>query len=95
MGAAPVREWCVYAAGVAAAKKPFGLLALLKQPLEDWANDEQAVDIVFMLLIPAFSRLEQLNALAVVARRLRAHGVLERVRSATKVRALIVSAHTG
>ena len=63
-------------------KKPFGLLARLKQPLDYQAIDGEPVDIVFMLLLPAFSQLEQLNALAVVARKLRDEGVLKRVRSA-------------
>jgi mannitol/fructose-specific phosphotransferase system IIA component (Ntr-type) len=40
---------------------------------------------VFMLVLPAFSRLEQLIALAVVARKLRDQGVLERLRSAANV----------
>jgi PTS system nitrogen regulatory IIA component len=63
-------------------KKPFGLLARLKRPLEYQAIDGEPVDIVFMLLLPAFSQLEQLNALAVVARKLRDQGVLERLRRA-------------
>jgi len=63
-------------------KKPFGLLARLQRPLEYQAIDGEPVDIVFMLLLPAFSQLEQLNALAVVARKLRDQGVLERLRCA-------------
>jgi PTS system nitrogen regulatory IIA component len=63
-------------------KKPFGLLARLKQPLDYQAIDGEPVDIVFMLLLPAFSQLEQLNALAVVARKLRDEAVLKRARSA-------------
>ena len=63
-------------------KKPSGLLARLKRPLESQAIDGEPVDIVFMLLLPAFSQLEQLNALAVVARKLRDQGVLERLRCA-------------
>jgi PTS system nitrogen regulatory IIA component len=63
-------------------KQPFGLLARLKQPLDYQAIDGEPVDIVFMLLLPAFSQLEQLNALAVVARKLRDEAVLKRARSA-------------
>jgi len=63
-------------------KKPFGLLARLKQPLDYQAIDGEPVDIVFMLLLPAFSQLEQLNALAVVAGKLRDQGVLKRLRAA-------------
>jgi nitrogen PTS system EIIA component len=57
-------------------KKPFGLLDRLNH------IDSEPVDIVFMLLLPAFFHLEQLIAYAVVARKLRDQGVLERLRSA-------------
>jgi nitrogen PTS system EIIA component len=63
-------------------KKPFGLLVRLNQPLDYQDIDSEPVDIVFMLLLPAFFHLEQLIAYAVVARKLRDQGVLERLRSA-------------
>jgi nitrogen PTS system EIIA component len=66
-------------------KKPFGLLVRLKLPLDYQVIDGEPVDIVFMLVLPAFSQLEQLIALAVVARKLRDQGVLERLRSAANV----------
>jgi hypothetical protein len=66
-----------------AVKKPFALLARLKSPIEFDAVDGRPVDLVFLLLLPASSRLDQLNALAAVARKLRDADVLRRMRSAT------------
>src|SRR5664279_5649843 len=45
-------------------QRPYGLLAKLKQPIEFDAIDEQAVDIVFVLLLPANAENGQLGALA-------------------------------
>ena len=64
-------------------KKPFGLLARLKSRSSSTAIDGQPVDIVFLLLLPASSQLDQLNALAAVARKLRDRDVLEKLRNAT------------
>ena len=58
-------------------------LARLKNPIEFDAVDGQPVDLVFLLLLPAASQLDQLNALAAVARRLRDAAVLRKMRSAT------------
>jgi nitrogen PTS system EIIA component len=63
--------------------RPFGLLARLRQPVEFYAVDGQPVDLVFLLLLPASSQLDQLNALAAVARRLRDADVLHNLRRAT------------
>lgn len=63
-------------------KKPFGILARLKNPIEFDAIDGQPVDLVFILMLPASSQLDQLNALAAVARKLRDPDVLRRLRSA-------------
>ena len=63
-------------------KKPFGFLVRLKQPIEFDAIDGQPVDIVFLLMLPAASQLDQLNALAAVARKLRDREVLRRLRTA-------------
>jgi PTS system nitrogen regulatory IIA component len=52
-------------------KKPFGLLARLKSSIDFDAIDRVPVDIVFLLLLPTAPAGEQLNALALVARRLR------------------------
>jgi PTS system nitrogen regulatory IIA component len=64
-------------------KKPFGLLARLKQPVNFEAIDGQPVDLVFVLLLPAASQLDQLNTLAAVARKLRDPKVLHDLRGAT------------
>jgi PTS system nitrogen regulatory IIA component len=63
-------------------QRPYGLLAKLKQPIEFDAIDGQAVDIVFVLLLPAAADNEQLGALALVARTLRPPENLARIRSA-------------
>jgi PTS system nitrogen regulatory IIA component len=56
----------------------------LKQPIEFDAIDGQPVDIVFLLVLPAAaSQLDQLNALAAVARKLRDREVLRLLRLAT------------
>jgi nitrogen PTS system EIIA component len=64
-------------------KKPFGVMVRLKQPIEFDAIDGQRVDIVFLLVLPAASQLDQLNALAAVARKLRDREVLRMLRVAT------------
>jgi nitrogen PTS system EIIA component len=63
-------------------KKPFGVFVRLKNPIEFDAIDGRPVDLVFLLMLPATSQLEQLNALAAVARRLRDPQVLEDLRVA-------------
>ena len=63
-------------------REPYGLLARLRQPIEFDAIDGQAVDIVFVLLLPANAESAQLAALALVARTLRPSGNLVRLRSA-------------
>jgi PTS system nitrogen regulatory IIA component len=65
--------------------RPFGLLAKLKQPIEFDAIDGQAVDIVFVLLLPAAAENGQLGALALVARTLRPSDVLIGLRRAKTV----------
>ena len=44
-------------------QRPFGLLAKLRQGIEFDAIDGQAVDIVFVLLLPALAETEALGAL--------------------------------
>jgi PTS system nitrogen regulatory IIA component len=65
--------------------RPFGLLAKLNQPIEFDAIDGQAVDLVFLLLLPAAAENAQLSALALVARTLRPSEVLVRLRRAKTV----------
>jgi PTS system nitrogen regulatory IIA component len=64
-------------------EKPFALLARLKSSIEFEAIDGEPVNLVFLLLLPAASQLDQLNALAAVARKLRDGEVLDKMRSAT------------
>jgi PTS system nitrogen regulatory IIA component len=64
-------------------KRPVGLLARLKSPIEFNAVDGQPVDLVFLLILPASSQIDQLNCLAAVARTLRDAEVLRKIRSAT------------
>jgi PTS system nitrogen regulatory IIA component len=63
-------------------RKPYGLLAKLKQGIEFEAIDGEAVDIVFVLLLPASAETEALAALALVARALRSPEILARLRGA-------------
>jgi PTS system nitrogen regulatory IIA component len=63
-------------------QRPYGLLAKLKQPMEFDAIDGQAVDIVFVLLLPAAPENGRLAALALVARALRPSENLARLRGA-------------
>jgi len=63
-------------------QRPFGILAKLSQPIEFNAIDGQAVDIVFVLLLPAAVEGEALGALALVARTLRPPETLARLRAA-------------
>ncbi len=65
-----------------AIKKPFGMIARLKRPIDFEAIDGQPVDLVFVLLLPAASEGEQLGALACVARKLRAPDDLAKLRRA-------------
>lgn len=64
-------------------KKPFGMLVRLAQPIQFEAIDDRPVDLVFLLLLPAASAGEQLNALAAVARRLRQPNAVRDLRQAT------------
>ena len=63
-------------------QRPYGLLARLKEPIEFDAIDGQAVDIVFVLLLPAAAENGQIGALAQVARTLRPAENLARLRAA-------------
>ena len=63
-------------------QRPYGLLAKLRAPIEFDAIDGQAVDIVFLLLLPAIAQNGQRGALALVARTLRPLEVLGRLRRA-------------
>lgn len=73
---------CIPHARFREVKKPFGLLARLKQHVEFESIDGKPVDLVFLLVLPATSQLDQLNALAAVARKLRNPEALRKLRSA-------------
>ncbi len=59
----------------------FGLVARLDKPIDFEAMDGLPVDIVFLLLAPEGAGADHLKALSQVARLLRDHDVLERLRS--------------
>ena len=61
---------------------PFALMARLKQPIQFDAIDDQAVDLVFLLLLPAKVDSTQFSALALVSRTMRLNGVIDRLRRA-------------
>jgi PTS system nitrogen regulatory IIA component len=63
-------------------KRPYGIMARLKPPLDFDAIDGQPVDLVFVLLLPAPPEADQLTALALVARTLKAPETLIRLRQA-------------
>jgi PTS system nitrogen regulatory IIA component len=52
-------------------ERPFGILARVAKPIAFESIDGEPVDIVFLLLLPAATEGEHLNALACVARQLR------------------------
>ena len=72
-------------------KKPFGVLARLRSPIDFDAIDRQPVDIVFLLLLPTTAAGEQLNILALVARRLRDADVVRNARRAPDAAALFAA----
>ncbi len=74
--------------------KPFGMLVRLAQPIDFASIDAKPVDVVFLLILPAASQLDQLNALAAVARLLRNPEAIARLRHATS-KAELYEAVTG
>jgi PTS system nitrogen regulatory IIA component len=65
--------------------KPFGLLAQLRYAINFDAIDQLPVDIVFLLFLPAVPTGERVNALAVVARKLRDDDIAHNLRRAAHV----------
>ena len=63
-------------------KKPFGILARLKEPIDFSALDGRLVDLVCLVLLSEENEVVQLSALAGVARRLRIPEVLAELRRA-------------
>jgi PTS system nitrogen regulatory IIA component len=60
-----------------------GLLLKLKQPIEFEANDNQPVDIIFMLLASQNCGTEHLTRLAAISRFIRNNNAAEQIRKAT------------
>ena len=60
--------------------KPKGFLAILSNGLEFNANDDQPVDIIFLLLAPSNNGSEHLQALASVSRLLRNNELITKLR---------------
>jgi nitrogen PTS system EIIA component len=75
-------------ARLAGVDKPFALLARLAKPIDFDAIDSRPVDIVCLLLLPAKSQAEPINALACVARKLRDPAAARDVRRAPDVASL-------
>lgn len=61
-------------------KKPSVFVALLSNGLDFNANDDQLVDIIFLLLAPHNSRSEHLQALALISRLLRNNDLTTKLR---------------
>jgi len=72
-------------------RRPCGLLAKLRQPIEFDAIDGEKVDLVFVLLLPAAAETEALGALALVARTLRSPENLARLRAAKNASELLAA----
>jgi nitrogen PTS system EIIA component len=62
--------------------QPLGVLARMKPPIDFDAIDGEAVDVVFLLLLPAAPETDALVALALVARKLKEPEALNRLRRA-------------
>ncbi|QIJ77544.1 PTS transporter subunit EIIA [Methylobacterium sp. NI91] len=76
-------------------RKPFGLLARLREPPLDFdAVDERPVDLVFLLLLPTAKGGNHLNALACVARKLRDPDTAAALRGARDAAGLYASVGT-
>ncbi len=73
---------CIPHARLREIQKPFGIFVRLKHPIAYGAIDNEPIDLAFLLLLPASSQIDQLNALAAVARKLRAPEILRCLREA-------------
>ena len=67
---------------LAQVKKPFGIMARLKHPIDFDSIDGEPIDLVCLLLLSNENERAQLNTLAEIARRLRRPEVLEQLRRA-------------
>ncbi len=64
------------------ARRPFGMLVRLKEPMDYDAVDGKPVDIVFLLVLPEAAAAEQPGALASIARKLRDPAITAALRRA-------------
>ena len=64
-------------------EQPFSLLVKLSNPIDFNAIDGQPVDLVWLLLLPASSQTDELNALAAIVRKLRDPELIRKLRQAT------------
>jgi PTS system nitrogen regulatory IIA component len=65
-----------------AVKRPYALVARLKQPIGFDAIDGRMVDVVVLLLLPGAAAADQLAALAAIARKLKLGDTMIRLRQA-------------
>lgn len=65
-----------------AVRRPFGMLARLRDPIDFEAVDDRPIDLVFLLLLPAGAEDRHLSALACVTRWLRTPGTAAGLRGA-------------
>ena len=72
--------------------KVTGMLARLEKPIDFDADDEQPVDIIFMLLAPANAPAAHLKALAKVSRLLKDNDIRNALRGADSAEALFAIA---
>ena len=69
--------------------KPKGFLAVLSSGLDFNANDNQPVDIIFLLLAPSNNGSEHLQALASVSRLLRNNELLTKLRGCKTIQSAL------
>ncbi len=69
-------------------KRIFCLFARLDQPIDYESNDNEPVDLIFLLLAPEHASGDHLKALASISRVVRLPSVLDALRSASDVQAL-------
>ena len=72
-------------ARLTALRRPLSFFVRLRPSIDFAAIDDQKVDLVFLLLLPAEAQGDHLNALACVARRLRADEVKRALRKLNDV----------
>jgi nitrogen PTS system EIIA component len=69
--------------------KPKGFLAILSKGLDFNANDDQPVDIIFLLLAPSNNGSEHLQALASISRLLRKNDFVSKLRGCKSIQSAL------